>query len=142
MLSVFISKRHFDRWNISARTTKEINDKKNISWSTVDIRHLEYLLSRTFTMSNYLFDPFSILINFPYKSARYLELRYLEFSLCRTIFSVPSAIFGPFPIRYLEHSNGVFEWIILFISCIRMLITALTKLCSEFCYFFISTLFR
>ena len=31
-------------------------------------------------MSNFLFGPFSFLINFPYKSVRYLELRYLEFS--------------------------------------------------------------
>ena len=40
-------------------------------------------------------------------------------------------IFGLLPIRYVEHLNEVFEWIILFISGIRMLITALTKLCSE-----------
>ena len=76
---------------------------------TVDICYLEYPLSRTFTMSNFLFGPFSILRNFPYKFIRYLELCYLELSLCRTIFSVPSIIFGLFPIRYLEHSNEVFE---------------------------------
>ena len=52
---------------------------------------------------------FSILINFPYKSGRYLEFRYLELSLCRTIFSVPLVIFGLSPIRYLEHSDEVFE---------------------------------
>ena len=101
---------------------------------TVDIRYLEYPLSRTFITSNFLFGPFSILINFSYKSVRYLELRSLELSLCRTIFSVSSVIFGLFPIGYLEHE--VFEWIILFISGIRMLITALTKLCSEVCSFF------
>ena len=60
----------------------------------------------------------------------------------RTIFSVPLVIFGLFPIRYLEHSHEVFEWIILFISGIWMLITALTKLPSEVCSFFFSTLFR
>ena len=110
--------------------------------NTVDIRYLEYLLSQTFTLSNFLFGPCNILINFPYKSVRYLELRYLEFSLCRTIFSVPSVIIGLFPIGYLEHSNEVFEWIILFILGIRMLITALTKLCSEVCSFFFSTSFQ
>ena len=93
-------------------------------------------------MSNFLFGPFSILSNFPYKSVRYLELCYLELSLCRTIFSAPSVIFGLFPIRYLEHSNKVFKWIILFISGIRILITALAKLYSEVCPFFFSTPFR
>ena len=78
-------------------------------FSTIVIRYLEYPLSQIFTMSNFLFGPFSILINFPYKSVRYLELRYLELSLCRTIFSVPSVIFGLFSIGYLEHSNEVFE---------------------------------
>ena len=42
----------------------------------------------------------------------------------RRMFSVPSA-------NFLKHSNQVFELIALFISGIRMLITALTKLCSE-----------
>ena len=94
-------------------------------------------------MSIFLFGPFSILISFTYKSVPYLELRYLELSLCRTIFSVPSVIFGLFSIRYLEHSNEVFERIIMFISGIRMLIiTALTKLCSEGRSFFFSTFLR
>ena len=53
--------------------------------------------SQTFTMSNFLFGPFNILINFSYKSVWYLELCYLKLSLCRTIFSVPSVIFGLFP---------------------------------------------
>ena len=75
-------------------------------------------------------------MSFPYKSVRYLELRYLELLLCQTICLVPSVIFGLFPIRYLEHSNEVFEWILLFISGIRMLITALIKLCLEVCSFF------
>ena len=110
--------------------------------NTVDIRYLKYPLSRTFIMSNFLFGPFSILINFPYKSARYLERRYLELSLCRTIFSVPSVIFGLFAIGSLEHSNDVFEWIIPFISGIPMLLTALTKLCSEVCSFFFSKSFQ
>ena len=55
--------------------------------------YLEYPLSRTFTMLILLFGPLNILMNFPYKSVRYLEL-----SLCRTIFSVPSVIFGLLPI--------------------------------------------
>ena len=108
----------------------------------VNIRYLEYPLSRTFTMSKFLIDSFSILIKFPYKSVGYLELCYLKLSLRRTIFSVPSVIFGLFPIRYLEHSNEVFEWIILFISGIRILITALTILCSEVCSFFFSLSLR
>ena len=108
----------------------------------VDVQYLEYPLSRTITMSSFLFGHISNLINLPYKSARYLELHYLELSPCRKIFSVPSVIFGLFPIRHLEHSNEVFEWIILFLSGIRMLITALTKLCSEVCSFFFSTSFR
>ena len=103
----------------------------------VDVQYLEYPLSRTITMSSFLFGHISNLINLPYKSARYLEL-----SPCRKIFSVPSVIFGLFPIRHLEHSNEVFEWIILFLLGIRMLITALTKLCSEVCSFFFSTSFR
>ena len=93
-------------------------------------------------MSNFLFGPFSILINFPYKSVRYLELCYLKLLLCRTIFSVPSAIFGLFPIRYLKLLNEVFELIILFISRIRMLITISTKLFSEISSFFFSKSFR
>ena len=109
---------------------------------TVDIRYLKYPLSRTFTMSNFLFCPFSILINFPYKFVRYLEFRYLELSLCRTIFSVPSVIFELFPIGYLEHSNEVFEWIIPFISGIWMLIIALKKFCSEVYSFFFSISFQ
>ena len=77
--------------------------------TAVDIRFVEYPLSRTFTMSNFLFGFFSILINFPHKSGRYLELHYLKLLLSQTIFLVPSVIFGLFPIRYLEHSNEVFE---------------------------------
>lgn len=106
-------------------------------WSTFDIRYLAYALSLTFTMSSFLFGPFSILINFPYKSVRYLQLRYLELSLCRTIFSVFWVIFRLFPIRCLENSHEVFEWIILSISGIQMLITPLTKLCSKVCSFFL-----
>ena len=60
-------------------------------------------------MSNFLFVPLNILINFPYKSVRYLELRYLELSLCQTIFSVPSVIFGLFLNSYLEHLDELFE---------------------------------
>ena len=110
--------------------------------TTVDIRYLGHPLSRTFTMSNFLFGPFSILINFSYKSVRYLERRYLKLSLRQTIFSVPSVIFGLFSICFLEHLNVVFEWIILFISGIQMPITASAKLCSEVWPFFFSTSFR
>ena len=67
---------------------------KNIS--TVDIRYLEYPLSQTFTLSNFLFGPFSVLINFPYKSVRHLELRCLELLLCRTIFLVLQPFSGCF----------------------------------------------
>ena len=108
---------------------------------TVGIRYLKYPLSRTFTMSNFLFSSFRILINFHYKTVWYLELRYPELSLCCTIFSVHSVIFGLFLIRYLEHSNEIFEWIILFISGIQMLITTLTKLYPEVYSFFSSSSF-
>ena len=99
-------------------------------------KYSRHPLSGIPAISNFLFGPLSILINFPYKSVRYLELRYLNLSVCRTIFSAPSIIFRIFPIRHFEHSNEVFELIILFIVGIRMLINALTKLCSEVCCFF------
>ena len=88
------------------------------------------------SLLNFLFSSFRILINFSYKSVGYLELWYLELSLCWTIFSLHSVIFELFLIRCLEHLNEVFEWIILFISDIQMLITVFTKLCPEFCSFF------
>ena len=66
--------------------------------NTVDIRYLECLLIQTFTISNFFFGPFSISSNFPYNYIRYLEPRYLELSLCRTNFSVPSALLS----RYLK----------------------------------------
>ena len=65
---------------------------------TVDTRYLDCPFSRTFTISNFFFGPFSISSNFPYNYSRYLEPRYLELSLCRTNFSVPSALLS----RYLE----------------------------------------
>ena len=77
--------------------------------NTVDIRYLEYPPSQILTILNFLFGRFSIPFNFPYKPVRYLKLRYLELPLCRTIFSVPSVIFGLFPIYYLKHSNEAFE---------------------------------
>ena len=40
-------------------------------------------------------------------------------------FLAPSVILGLFPIRYLKHSLKGFEWIVLFISGIQMLIIAL-----------------
>ena len=96
---------------------------------TVEIRYLEYSLLWTFAMSNFLFGSSSILVNFSYKSIRYLELHYLELS-----------IFGLFRNCLLEHSNEVFEWIMLLISGIRNLITALTKLFLELCSFFFSNI--
>ena len=112
------------------------------SFEFPSFNHSHHLLSPTFTTSNFLFGSFSFLIKFPYKSVWYLELRYLKLSQSRAIFSVPSVIFGLFPISYLEHSNEVFQWIILFISGIQMLITALSKLSLEVCSFFFSTSFR
>ena len=55
---------------------------------------------------------------------------------------LPSVIFGLFPIHYLEHSNKVFEWIILFVSGTWMLITALKIFVRVFFFFFFSTSFR
>ena len=59
----------------------------------VDICSLEYPLSRTFIILNFSFGPFSTLGNCPYKFVRYLEPRFLELSLSRTIFSDPSVLF-------------------------------------------------
>ena len=121
------------RWNLEREWACLLYSRHSLS-------RILYPLSRTFTMSNFLFGPFSILINFYRKSVPYLKLRSLK--LFWTIFSVPSVIFGLFSIGYLEYSNKVFKWIIPFISGIRMLITALTKLCSEVCSFFFSTSFQ
>ena len=104
------------------------------------------MLSRIPAISNFLFvrnlfGSFSILNNVLSKSDQYLELRYLEVSLLQTIFSVNPVIFWLFSIPYLEHSNEVFQWIIMFISSIWMLITGLTKLCSEVSSSFLSTSF-
>ena len=75
--------------------------KNMLLLNTVDIRFLEYPLSQAFTMAHFLVGPFCILIYFPYKSDRCLKLRYLELSLCQTIFSYPSVIFWLFPTLYL-----------------------------------------
>ena len=75
--------------------------KNMLLLNTVDIRFLEYPLSQAFTMAHFLVGSFCILIYFPYKSGRCLKLRYLEFSLCQTIFSYPSVIFWLFPTLYL-----------------------------------------
>ena len=64
----------------------------------VDIRYLECPLSRTFTVSNFFFGPFSSFSNSPYNHIRYLKPHYLELLLCQTNFSVPSALLS----RYLE----------------------------------------
>ena len=50
------------------------------------------------------------------------DTRYLELPLCWTIFSVSSVIFGLLLMCYFEHLNEVFEWILRFISGIRILI--------------------
>ena len=57
--------------------------------STVDARYLEHLLSRTFTISNFLAGPLNFSSNTRLKSIRYLKLRYLELSLSRTNHLVP-----------------------------------------------------
>ena len=101
---------------MTIRNFGKMNDIKQYSiFNLQSISNFHYV--------EFIFGPFSILINFPYKSFRYLELGYHKLSLCRTIFSVLSFIFELFPIRYLEHLNEVFESIILIISGIRMLIT-------------------
>ena len=41
--------------------------------------YLEHLLSRTFTISNYLAGSFNFWSNSPLKIIRYLELRHLNF---------------------------------------------------------------
>ena len=73
--------------------------------------------------------------NFHYVQLFIRSLQHSHSAISK-ILSVPSFIFGVFPIRYIEHLNEIFEWIILFISDNRILITALKKLCSEFCSFF------
>ena len=99
------SRTHFYLTFIPLILTKLIYRNKIVRtfYYTVDTRYLEYPLSQTFTMSNFLFRLFSIPINFPYNSVRYVELRYPELSLCQTMFSVPSVIFGISPIR--SHSQ-------------------------------------
>ena len=82
-----------------------------------DISYLEYPLSRTFIISNFFFGPFSTLHNFHYRFLRYLTPRFLELSLCRTIFSVPSVLFRavlhPLTQTFSFHSfkcwNNIFE---------------------------------
>ena len=98
-------------------------------------RYLELSLYRTFYLVPSTFS-LTFFIN-PFCK----RTPYLNFSLCQKNFSVPSVIFGLFPIHYLEHSNEVFEWIILFISGTWMLITALKKFVRVFFSFF-STSFR
>ena len=69
-------------------------------FNTDDIRCLEYPLSRTLTMLNFLSGPFSIVINFSYKFVRYVDLRYLELSLCRSLKSFLACF--PFPISNIR----------------------------------------
>ena len=56
---------------------------------TVDARYLEHLLSRTFTILNFLAGPLNFSSNSRLKNIRYLELRCLELSLSRTNYLVP-----------------------------------------------------
>ena len=71
--------------------------------NTVDIRYLEYPPSQILTILNFLFGPFSIPFNFPYKSGiSNSAISNFHF------FLVPSVIFGLFPIHYLKHSNEAF----------------------------------
>ena len=86
---------------------------------SVNILCPEYALSRTFFFSYFFLSPISTLGNCPYKFVRHLEPRYPELSLCRTIFSVPSALFS---IRYLEpfhftHLNGEIIYLKILIEC-------------------------
>ena len=71
------------------------NDKHSKAFkidNPADIRCLKYPLSQTFIISNFLFVPFSSLGDCRYKFVPCLEPRYFKLSLCRTIFSVPSAL--------------------------------------------------
>ena len=71
-----------------------------------------------------------------------VDICYLEYLLPRTFTMLSNTvIFGLFLISYLEHSNEIFEWIILFISGIQMVVTVFTKLCREVCSFLFSTSF-
>ena len=60
----------------------------SLSFGKVYGRHPQHPLSRTFIISNFFFGSFSTLGNCSYKFVRYLEPRYVELSLCRTIFSL------------------------------------------------------
>ena len=93
-----------ESYNLNENYNLNVSSANNvwkISFEPPSFNYSRHPLSGTFTMSNFLCGPFSILINFSYKSVRYLKLRHLKLSLCRAIFSVPSVIFGP--IRPLEH---------------------------------------
>ena len=65
---------------------KEFRGSGNLD--TVDARYLEHLLSRTFTISNFLAGSLNFSSNSRLKNIRYLELRYLEISLSRTNYLV------------------------------------------------------
>ena len=57
--------------------------------ATVDACYLEHLLSRTFTIWNFLAGPLNFSSNSRLKNIRYLELRHLEFSPSRANYLVP-----------------------------------------------------
>ena len=60
---------------------------------TVDARYLEHLLSRTFTISNFLAGPLNFSSNSRLKNIRYLELRYLKLSPYRANYLAPETVF-------------------------------------------------
>ena len=63
--------------------------------NTFDIHFLEYPLSQTFIMSNFLFGPFGTLRNFPYKFVRYFEPRYISnFHFVRLFLRSPQCFLG------------------------------------------------
>ena len=94
-------------------------------------RYLELSLCRTFYLVPSAFSLTSLINPFGISNSAISNFHYVE-----DFFSIPSVIFGLFPIRYLEHSNEVCEWIILFIWSIRMLVTALIQLCREVFFIF------
>ena len=83
--------------------------------------YLEYPLSRTFTMLIFLFGPLNILMNFLLNPFVISNSTISNFHYMKQFSRSPQSFFGCFP------SHPVFGWMIMFISGIWMLITALTK---------------
>ena len=93
-----VSKRFFMRYYYESYLSNNHN--------TVDARYLEHLLSRTFTISNFVTDPLNFSSNSKLKNIRYLELRYLELSLSRTNYLSLKLFFA----RYLELLFEFLNW--------------------------------